>query len=365
VERSVLQGLAAFRWAAWAWMAFVLVVSGERLVRPGLAAALVGAAFAWTAAATVLWQRDPRRLLHPIAIGVELAIGIALVTCDGVVRARGAVFDTGQSLGSVWPLTGVLSAAVAFGPWGGAVAGLALGAARYVSTVLNRVTSYGSSRVLSLTNTMVFYAMAGAVAGYVVVLITRAREEVAAARAREEVARTLHDGVLQTLALVERRATDPALSRLAREQERDLRAYLFGDRQAAPTDLGPALRAAAGRYEETFGGIVTVLVPDDLPPIGPDGVAALTGAVGEALTNAGKHGPARRVVVYVEEDEDGGVFCSVKDDGPGFDPSTTPHGVGITQSICARLAEAGGEADVVSRPGAGAEVRLRLPLARR
>ena len=361
MERSVLQGLAAFRWAAWAWMAFVLLVAPGRLVRPWLAYGLVAVALAFTAACTQLWRRSPRTLLHPGMVVLELAIGGALLVFDGLVRPEDTVFSTGQSLGSVWPLTGVISAGVALGPWAGALAGLVMGAFRYVSTVLNRVTDYHAGRGLSLTNTTVFYAMAGGVFGYVVLLLTRAREEVAAARAREEVARTLHDGVLQTLALVERRATDPALARLAREQERDLRAYLFGDRQAPPTDLGAALRRAAGRFEETYGGRATVLVPDDLPPLAPDAVQALAGAVGEALTNAGKHGPAERVVVYVEEDGDGRVFCSVKDDGPGFDPATTPQGIGITRSIRGRIEAVGGHVDIAAEPGGGAEVRLTVP----
>lgn len=358
MERSVLQGLAAFRWVAWVWMASVLLITRDDLVRPWLAYLLVTLAFFFTATCTVVWQRNSRALLHPGVIGTELLIGAALLVFDGLVRSPGTVFSTGQSLGSVWPLTGVISAGVAFGPWGGAGAGFLLGGARYLSTVLNDVSDYGDGRGLSLTSTAVFYTLAGAVFGYVVVLLNQAREEVAAVRAREEVARTLHDGVLQTLALVERRATDPALSRLAREQERELRAYLFGDRQAPPTDLGAALRAAAGRFEETYGGRVSVLVPDDLPPLGPGAVRALTGAVGEALTNAGKHGPAERVVVYVEQEHEHRVFCSVKDDGPGFDAATTPQGVGITKSIRGRIEEAGGKVEIAAVPGAGTEVRL-------
>ncbi|MDQ3106618.1 MAG: ATP-binding protein [Actinomycetota bacterium] len=360
IERTVLQGLAAFRWVAWLWMALVLGIAPGRLVRPEVAYLLVAAAFAFTAAATWLVARRPQWLVHPGVVAMELAIGASLLVFDGVVRTPGTVFSTGQSLGSVWPLTGIISAGVVFGPLVGTASGIALGAGRYLSTVLNKVQHYGDGRGLSLTNTTVFYAMAGGVFGYVVVLLSRAREEVAAVRAREEVARTLHDGVLQTLALVERRATDPALSRLAREQERDLRAYLFGDRQAPPTDLGAALRAAAGRFEETYGGRATVLVPDDLPPRPSDAVHALAGAVGEALTNAGKHGPAERVVVYVEETEDGRVFCSVKDDGPGFDAATTAQGIGITRSIRGRVEGLGGSVEIAAEPGGGTEVRMRL-----
>jgi signal transduction histidine kinase len=339
-------------------MAFVLVVSPGELVRPWLAYLLVGIAFAFTATCTWLWRVDHRVLLHPAMVVLELSIGAALLIFDGLVRPPDTVFSTGQSLGSVWPLTGVIAAGVALGPWGGGIAGVLMGGARYLSTWLNDVQDYGAGRGLSLSSTTVFYAMAGAVFGYVFVLLQRAREEVAAVRAREEVARTLHDGVLQTLALVERRATDPALARLAREQERDLRAYLFGDPQAPATDLGAALRKAAGRYEETYGGLVTVLVPDDLAPLEPHALHAVTGAVGEALTNAGKHGPAAKVVVYVEETDDGGLFCSVKDDGPGFDTTTTTEGVGIGRSIRGRITEAGGRVEVDAAPGEGVEVQI-------
>jgi signal transduction histidine kinase len=345
-------------------MAFVLLLSRGRLVRPWLAVLLVVIALIYTATATLLWQRRSDVLLHPAMVIGELAIGAALLTFDGFVREPNTVFSTGQSLGSVWPLTGVISAGVAFGPWGGGTAGVGLGACRYLSTVLNRVEHYGDGRGLSLTSTTVFYAMAGAVFGYVYLLLTRAREEVAAARAREEVARTLHDGVLQTLALVERKATDPALARLAREQERDLRSYLFGDRQAAPTDLGAALRAAAGKFEDVYGGRAQVLVADDLSTLSPHQVEALVGAVGEALTNAGKHGDAPRVVVYVEDDDAGRVFCSVKDDGPGFDPATTPEGVGITRSIRGRIEPLGGQVDIAAAVGSGTEIRLWLSRSR-
>jgi signal transduction histidine kinase len=198
------------------------------------------------------------------------------------------------------------------------------------------------------------------VAGYAWQRLQRAEREVAAARAREEVSRTLHDGVLQTLALVERRASDPALARLARDQERDLRNYLFGSR-AQVGGLTAALRACADRFEESFGGKVEVVVPGDVSRARPEQVEALSGAVGEALTNAGKHGGAGHVVVYADEDEGGGLFCSVKDDGAGFDSERVVPGAGMTRSIRARVEELGGRAEVGSSPGEGAEVRLWLP----
>lgn len=353
MDRSVLQGLAAFRWLAWAWMVVVLVTGREQMRRPAVAVVLAGLALAVTIASSTV-ARPSRRL-----VGIELAVGALLVGLDGWVRDEGVVFETGQSIGSVWPLAGVLACGVVFGPGWGAGAGVLFGAARVVSTVLNDVDGYPGVRVLSLVNTTVFYAIAGWVAGYVYRLIVRTREELDMARARDEVARTLHDGVLQTLALVERRTDDQALARLAREQERELREYLFGSRPGSTTDLGAALRRCAGKFEDSFGGRVQVLVPDDLRAVPGPLVEAMSGAVGEALTNAGKHGGAERIVVFVDEED--GLFCSVKDDGRGFDVATAREGVGITRSIKARMSEVGGRADVVSTPGTGTEVRLWLP----
>jgi signal transduction histidine kinase len=165
----------------------------------------------------------------------------------------------------------------------------------------------------------------------------------------------LHDGVLQTLAVVQRRATDPDLSRLAREQERELREFLFGA-EPAGGELGPQLRQAAARFEDRFGGRARVIVADDLPKQQQPVVDALVGAVAEALTNAGKHGGAAQVTVYVEPAEDGSVFCSVKDDGRGFDGAA--EGVGVTRSIRGRLAEVGGRVEIDGNPGRGTEVRL-------
>jgi signal transduction histidine kinase len=361
MERGLLQSQAAFRWVAWLWMAGTLVVARDQLERDWLAIGLVAIALVVTVGATVAQRRYPEVLLRPSAVLVELAVGAALVLADGVAFGEGHAFSTSQSLGSVWPLVGIFSAAVALGPVA-AVAGAALGLCRVVATVLNGASIDTGGRVLSLLNTTVFYAIAGGVGGYAVRLLRRAEREVSAARARDELARTLHDGVLQTLAVIERRADDPALARIAREQERELREYLFGvDRGAGARagDLATALRAAAAKFEDAFGGRVDVLVADDLPTVTAG--EALTGAVGEALVNAGKHGHAARVTVFVEPADDGGVFCSVKDDGAGFDPATTEAGIGLTESIEARMRDVGGRSEVRSRPGSGTEVLLWLP----
>src|SRR5205814_865163 len=157
-----------------------------------------------------------------------LTIAAALVLCDGWAYGAGHAFSSSQTLGSLWPLAAVLSVGLGLGVAWGAAAGALLGLARVGATLANGVRDFDASRVLSLVNTTVFYVLAGAIAGYVMFLLRRSEREISASRAREEVARTLHDGVLQTLAIVQRRSTDHDLVRLAREQDRDLRTFLFG-----------------------------------------------------------------------------------------------------------------------------------------
>ncbi|MCZ7529002.1 MAG: ATP-binding protein [Acidimicrobiia bacterium] len=365
MEAPFLRGLAIYRWVAWVWIAAMTYAGRDNLGRPALAWAFVVAALAVTAWLTVLLRRDPDSLLAPLPVTVELICGASLIFFDGVVYEPGHAFATSQSLGAVWPTAGVLTAGIAWGPLAGALSGSLMGLARFGSTLVNGIalSDITGGRITSLISTTVVYTLAGAVAGYIARLLRRAEGEISAARARDELARTLHDGVLQTLAVVERRTEDPALARLAREQERELREYLFGstaETVGGGGDLGSELRAAAGHYETSFGGRAQVLVADDLPRLRKDEIEAIAGAVGEALTNAGKHGGAARVTVYVEPDGRG-LFCSVKDDGTGFDTAAVSEGIGVTHSIRGRIAEVGGRADIRSRPGDGAEVCLWIP----
>jgi signal transduction histidine kinase len=374
---SVLRGLAAFRWLAWMWMATVLVLARGNLVAPVAAVVLVGVALGVTVWLTVLLRRAPERLVTGRVVGVEVGVALALQLADGFVYRAGHVFTPEQPLGVAWPLASVMAAGIAFGPFVGAGTGLLLGAGRATSSTLNVTPDADPmwgvllpEQLLSLVTTSVLFALAGGVAGYAVRLIVDAESRAAAAersvaslRAREDVARRLHDGVLQTLAVVERRSDDPQLARLARDQERDLRSFLFGVPASGVVGagaLGDALRAAADRYETAFEGRTQVLVPDDLPELDAEVVEAVAAVVGEALTNAGKHASAERVVVYVEPTDDG-VVVSVRDDGVGFDPAAVTERVGLARSIRGRVEELGGQVDVATAPGRGTEVRFTVP----
>ena len=353
LDRSVLTGVAVYRWAALAWLVAVLIGSRDDLGHPMAAVALVGGAAFVTTGLTLLLRIDHRRLLSPPVVGIELVYGFTLLALDGWV------YDGShpQSLGAAWPLAGVMTAGLATGWIGGAIAGVCVGLGRVVAT---RIGDGTSAAALSLISSCVLYAQAGAIAGFVVGRLRAAEAQISAARAREEVARTLHDGVLQTLAVVQRRSSDPQLATLARDQERELRDYLFGV-QARHTDLLTRLRAAAGRFERNEGVRAEVIAVDEPGDEDPRVTEALAGAVGEALANAAKHGRSSHVVVYVEPD-DTELFVSVKDDGVGFDTAATDEGVGLTSSIRGRMAEVGGRVEVDARPGRGTEVRLWAPV---
>lgn len=353
LETSVLAGVAAFRWAALAWLTAVLITSRRDLARPVAAIVFVAVALAFTVGATLLlrWQ-SPWLLRAPTPVA-ELLVGFALLVADGWVYDGAHT----QSLGSAWPLAGAMSLGIVVGPTGGLVAGVVLGLGRLVSTTVDELPAPST---LSLLSTAVLYALAGGVAGFAMRRLRAAEMEISAARAREEVSRTLHDGVLQTLAVVQRRSTDADLAALAREQERELRQYLFGIKTTAG-DLTAELWSAAGRFERRHGGRAEVIVVDQPGTLPSAIVEAVSGAVGEALTNAAKHGEANRVVIYVEPGEDE-VFVSVKDDGIGFDPDSVVEGVGLSRSVRGRMAEVGGRVEIDSRPGRGTEVRLWAPI---
>jgi len=177
---------------------------------------------------------------------------------------------------------------------------------------------------------------------------------------RAEMAAHLHDSVLQTLALIQRAPAPREMASLARTQERELRAWLYG---RAPTLAGARLRDAidsmAGRAERDQQVKVEAIVVGDADL--DERARALVAAVGEATLNAGRHSGATEVSVYVEVEDDA-ISAYVRDHGTGFEPeAVATDRRGIADSIVGRMERHGGTAQVNSRPGAGTEIVMRLP----
>jgi signal transduction histidine kinase len=178
---------------------------------------------------------------------------------------------------------------------------------------------------------------------------------------RSELAAHLHDSVLQTLTLMQKRADDPReVAALARRQERELRDWLAADgRGREVTSFASALRSAAEAVEDDHRVAIEVV------PVGDcelDARAdAVLGAAREAFTNAAKHaaepGPIR---VYAEVKPDS-IEVFVRDRGPGFDLAAVPADRrGVRESIVGRMERAGGSAEVRRISGGGTEVALRI-----
>jgi signal transduction histidine kinase len=188
-----------------------------------------------------------------------------------------------------------------------------------------------------------------------------AAERLARARATEraEVGGLVHDSVLQTLALIQDRADDPAeVVALARRQERDLRSWLVDNRLASapPRSVATALRAVAAQVEDAHKVKIEVVTVGDAPL--DEQVESLVAAAGEALVNAAKHANGSPISLFGEI-EDRRVSAYVRDRGPGFDLDSIPEDRrGVRDSIFARMIRHGGHAAVRTAPGGGCEVQL-------
>ena len=175
----------------------------------------------------------------------------------------------------------------------------------------------------------------------------------------------MHDSVLQTLALIQRRADDPqAVVQLARAQERDLRSWLFEGRapgEADASSFAEGVREIQRDVEARHGVPVEVVTVGDCPL--DEHVAALLAAAREATVNGAKWSGASVISVFAEVEADK-VNVAVRDRGKGFDPAAVPDDrKGVAESIRGRMSRHGGEAIVQSAPGEGTKVTLTMARA--
>jgi signal transduction histidine kinase len=197
-------------------------------------------------------------------------------------------------------------------------------------------------------------------------LDSRAAERAALIRSEERaaVAAHLHDSVLQTLALIQRHAEDPTVvGRLARSQERELRAWLYEPTVATGGTWAGLVARLVSEVEADHAVTVDPVVVGDLPV--DEAVATLGQAAKEAVVNAAKHSGAGSVSLYSEVTA-GSVTVYVRDRGTGFAPAGVPADRrGLRDSVVGRLTRLNGTATVRSAPGEGTEVELCLPRGER
>jgi len=182
------------------------------------------------------------------------------------------------------------------------------------------------------------------------------------AEERADLAAHLHDSVLQTLTLIQNRAADPKVtSALARQQERELRRWLYADQVADPaTGFRDALEAAAAGIEDQYTVTIECVLVGEAP-LEPNLRAALA-ASREAMINAAKFAGTPLISVYAEVGN-GHVEVNVRDRGVGFDPAAVPPDRrGIADSIVKRIDRVNGHTSIRTQPGAGTEVRIGVPV---
>lgn len=250
------------------------------------------------------------------------------------------------------------------------------GGATLVVIGLVVVVLAGNNRIGGLSTTLL--AVAATVLGVLLLTIPlwlRMARMLGAERAarirnaeREEIAAHLHDSVLQTLALIQKRSGHAEeVQRLARSQERELRRYLFEGEGQQSDSLTTALKAVAAEVEDHYGVEVEVVTVGDVTADDPSWSgdhrrwAALIAATREALVNAAKHSGERSVDVYAEV-ESSQVEVFVRDRGVGFDPDQVPEDRrGVSGSIKARVQRHGGSVEIKSTAGRGVDVRMSMP----
>jgi signal transduction histidine kinase len=196
--------------------------------------------------------------------------------------------------------------------------------------------------------------------------VIRERELERAERERERLTtcRALHDRILQTLESMSRggRRDDERLRREIAREAAWLRALIQNELDPEPPGLVAALQLVVCTHAEQGLDVELNTAAAAAHPVPEPVIEALAGAVTEALTNVRKHAGCSSCVVRAAVDSDHAVV-TVVDDGRGFDHARIQPGIGMTQSIVARMLEVGGVARVSTEPGAGTRWELRVPLA--
>jgi signal transduction histidine kinase len=386
-RRTLWAGLLVLRWAFLAWFAANAIFSELTLrygALPWIALVLTGA---WT-----LWlSLPPENQERPQTRWIDLVVGVGLILLSGLVVPPGEVIGDTPFLAVSYPVSAALLWGAARGPGGGIAAGVVLSMALVLTRPINDIPLQDMShgQVFGLVNGVVYYLAAGAATGVFSLLFTRwaeqfrvlaegairASERAARLAARESMGRAIHDSVLQSIALVHKRAAELGaeptvsgprvleLADMAGEQEQALRTLIMREPEEPP--VGAA--ALRDRLETVVRSVRSL--PVTLSAVGPiwlpaADVEAIAAAVEQALDNVVRHAGATRAVVFADV-EDPWVIVSVRDNGAGFvydERDLLAAGkAGLLKSMKGRIEDLGGRMRVKTAPGVGTEVEFHVP----
>lgn len=363
------RAVAAFRILTLAYAAVLIFRDHGQYAHPAAGLVALAVMVCWTLVTVLAYARATGRT--PWLLIADLLVTAAVVISTRWIDSASRIDAGFPTLPVFWAAAPVLACAVAGGPWAGVVAALAMCGADLVEhdQLEPKNTFYG----------VVLLLIAGGLVGSVVRLGQQAeaaaslaaRREAAVAE-RERLARSIHDSVLQVLALVSSRGAAigggaAELGELAAEQETALRT-LVSATELEPPEAGGLLdvRAIA---ERLAGPRTTVACPATPVLLPAEAAHALGAAAAAAVDNVRRHAGAEARCWLLLEDEPLEVLLSVRDDGCGFAAGRLAEAaaagrLGVAKAIIGRLESAGGTATLTSVPGDGAEVELRMPRQR-
>lgn len=336
----------------------------DSYAHPDLALAVVLTLVVWTGVAIWLYSRRSRRT--PALLVADLLIAVAAIAVTPWLKSGG--FEA--TLPGFWVMGALLAWAIHWHWKGGLVAAVVLSLADLLPRQEVDQGNYGN---------VFLVLIGGPIVGFMCESLQRmARERDAAERAaaaaeeRTRLARAVHDGVLQVLAMVQRQGAAAGgewaeLGRLAGEQERGLRSLIrqqdtLPTRSGGRVDLAGALEAMATAHPvrvevATPGG--AVLVDEH---VASETVAAVKACLDNVLAHVG---PGATAWILAEAAPDA-ITVSVRDDGPGVPPGRLAEAaaegrLGVASSIRGRIEDLGGTATVQSGEW-GTEWELSVPL---
>ncbi len=363
VVAAMWRGLEVLRPLALLYAVWNGIQHHDVWVRPALAWIILGILTIWTAVMAVA------RRGTVLLLGIELALATGAILATRLVDSAEVIEAGAKTLPGIWPAAAVAGWALLKGWRGGLAAGLVISVADLVEVQHPTEQTINNIVLLFLVGGCIGYCADLARMGHDA--LTEALRVQAQVRERERLARTIHDGVLQTLAFIHRRGGQlggPAkeLGDMAADQEQLLRALVSGvpshdldDAVGGPVDLRELLSRHAGSR-------VDVVPPADPVRLPRKRAEELAAAVQAVLDNVRHHAGEDAHAWVLIEDEGELVRVTIRDNGVGIPEGRLAEAaaggrMGVASSIRGRMVDLGGSADYRSEPGVGTTVELCAP----